>query len=630
MKRYTILKRTWMLLIPLLLISCNKYLDVVPDNIATIDNAFALRTQAKKFLYTCYSYMPRNGNMGDDPTIVGGDEVWSFDYRGAYFDIAKGNQSIVGPLGDRWHHYYRAIRDCNIFLENIARVPDMEEFEKNRWIAEVKFLKAYYHFYLVRMYGPIPLVRENLPVDASVDEVKVMRNPVDECTDYIVELIDESMANLPADINDPAEELGRITKPIALGLKAYVLVMAASPLFNGNSDQAPLRNPDGTALFSATESVEKWERAARATKEAIDFAHSSGYKLYYYRPDFQQYKLTDTTVTQLSVRNSVTEKWNSEVIWANTQARSDDMQRLVTPFLDPVNLDITVTKGELSPPLKVAEMYYTENGVPINEDKTWDLAGRYKLRVSGDDEELYIKKGYTTAALNFDREPRFYSHLGFDGSIWYGQGRYDDGQPNNLLYLEAKFRQRNGIGKEGFGTVTGYYIKKLVHFENVVATSGNNYSVTSYPWPLIRLTDLYLLHAEAMNEAYGPAPEVYQYLNLVRERAGLKGVEESWSQYSMNPTKYTHQDGLREIIHQERLIELAFEGHRFWDLRRWKKAGEYLNQAIVSWDLGQEVAVNYYRPVVIFNQSFGTKDYFWPIDEGNLNINPNLVQNIGW
>ncbi len=610
--------------------SCGKYLDVVPDNVATIENAFALRAQAQKFLYTCYSYMPRHGSLGDDPAIAGGDELWSIEGRGAYVFLAKGQQKISGPYGDRWGQYYRALRDCNIFLENIDKVPDIEEYERDRWIAEVKFLKAFYHFYLVRMYGPVPLIKDNLPIDADVNAVKVVRNPLDECFAYIVQLLDESIGSLPDEITDPTRELGRVTRTIAYAVKADALVLAASPLFNGNPDYTTLVNPDGTALFPAAYSEEKWRLAARACKEAIDYAHAMGHSLYHYRPAFQQYDLSDTIKTQMSIRNSVAEKWNPEIIWANTLAVTDGLQALMTPFLDPRNLDITITRGELSPPMKVVEMYYSDKGVPITEDKSWRYADRYQLQEAGDSEKLHVKKGYVTARMNYNREPRFYAHLAFDSGIWYGQGRYDDKDFNNLFYIEAKFRQRNGIGKDGFNTVTGYYVKKLIHFENVIGTTGNSYSITSNPWPIIRLADLYLLYAEAENEVSGPNEEVFKYLDLTRARAGLEPVAASWTKYSTNPGKYSTREGLRQIIQQERLIEFAFEGKRFWDIRRWKRGVELLNQPIVSWDLTQERAENYYRPVVLFSQTFGSKDYLWPIDETNIIVNRNLVQNLGW
>jgi hypothetical protein len=628
MKKYLVIT-VFAIFIASALISCKKYLDVVPDNVATIDYAFNMRSQAQKFLFTCYSYLPGDGDITDDPGMLGGDEIWEMPNKGGYFNMARGLQNKVNPLGDRWLELYRALRDCNIFLENIDRVPDIDPAEKLRWVAEVKFLKAYYHFYLIRMYGPIPLIKVNLPIDAGVNEVKVTRNTVDECFDYVNLLLNEAVNDLPLTVNDPASESGRITQPIALALKAKVLVTAASPLFNGNTDQSTLKNPDGIQLFNQTFSKQKWDSAAIACKKAIDVCHQLGMKLYYYNPSFSQFNLTATIKTQLNIRNSFAEKWNSEIIWANTQTitATTNLQRLAATWWDPALLDGTIVRGELSPPLKIAEMFYTKNGVPISEDKTYNYTGRYTLRKAVDSEKLLIKKDYITATLHFDREPRFYADLGFDGGIWYGQGKYDDSQ--DLFFLQAKFKERNGYGKIGYGTETGYYIKKYVHFQNVIGTA-QNYSSTSYAWPIIRLSDLYLLYSEALNESAGPSAEVYTYIDQVRLRAGLGGVQTSWSNYATNPVKPNSKDGMREIVHQERLNELAFESQRFWDLRRWKEAGDKVNTPVLTWDLMQTAAVDYYRPVVLFNQTFGAKDYFWPIRDGNIEANRNLVQNLGW
>lgn len=616
----------WILFI--LLCSCADYLDVIPDNVATIDNAFAMRSQAEKYLFTCYSYMPKDGNTGLDPAMEGGDEIWRIVSRGgSLFNIARGFQNVVDPYGDTWGSLYRAIRDCNIFLENIAKVPDMDEIERNQWIAEVKFLKAYYHFYLVRMYGPIPLMKENLPISAGVDEVKVYRDPVDSCFNYITKLIDEATDDLPLNILNLQQESGRITGVIAKSFKAKVLVTAASPLFNGNADQTGLKNPNGVVLFNTEYSKAKWDSAVVACREAIAACEKAAIKLYKYNASYQQFKLTDTIQTQLSIRNSVCERWNSEIIWANTQSYSS-VQSLALPPMDTRYAENYIPRGELSPPLKIAEMFYSQHGVPINEDKTWDYANRYTLRTAGNDDKLYVRKDYVTAYLHFDREPRFYAALGFDGGIWYGQGNYDDSKDLNLFYPRTKFKQPNASSTDR-GTVTGYFIKKLINFENQVG-AGTTYSVNNYPWPIIRLSDLYLLYAEALNESEGPGAEAYKYVNLVRERAGLPTVETAWNDYSINPIKYTTQNGLRDIIHQERLIELAFEGQRFWDLRRWKEATKVLNAPIQGWDSFQDNAAAYYRPVVVFNQKFGLKDYFWPIRESYIVSNRNLVQNIEW
>lgn len=613
--------------------SCKKYLDVVPDDVATLDNAFALRQQAKKFLFTCYSFMPKNGNLGQDPAMVGGDEIWRIKSRqGLFFQIARGEMNIVSPAGGfYWTQLYQGIRDCNIFLANIEKVPDMQEWEKRQWIAEVKFLKAYYHFYLVKMYGPIPLVRKNLPVDAGVDAVQVARDPVDSCFKYIVQLIDDAIPNLPLTVQDPIQEAGRITQVIASSFKAKVLVYAASPLFNGNTDEAQLKNKDGTPLFNTTYSQAKWDSAVVACKQAIDICQAAGLHLYEYGSNYNQFHLTDTISTQLSVRNCIAEGnsgWNSGMIWANTNSYCN-VQALALPWLTPLlHPENFLPRGELSPTLKIAEMFYTDHGLPIDADKTWDYAHRYSLRTASDSEALYIHKGYTTAYLNFDRGSRFYADLGFDGGVWFGQGRYDNTKPSDLFYVEAKFGQFCAVQTDRMSN-TGYFLKKLVNFENVVG-SGTAYSQHPYPWPIMRLAGLYLLYAEALNEAQGPEPKVYKYLDLVRKRAGLPSVEEAWTDYSTDPVKYTTKNGLRDIIHRERLIELAFEGQRFWDLRRWKEATSILNAPIQGWNVRQEAATNYYRPVTIFNQTFSNKDYFWPIRDYYLTVNRELVQNLGW
>ncbi|GCB36440.1 hypothetical protein KGMB02408_33850 [Bacteroides faecalis] len=149
----------------------------------------------------------------------------------------------------------------------------------------------------------------------------------------------------------------------------------------------------------------------------------------------------------------------------------------------------------------------------------------------------------------------------------------------------------------------------------------------------MRLADLYLLYAETLNEAEDTEENrilAMAYLDKVRDRAGLKGVEESWTKYSSNPTKFKSQKGLRDIIQQERMIELCLEGQRFWDIRRWKIAIQLYQTPIQSWDLTQRESKYYYRKRTIASPSFGLKDYFWPIRDYEILINPNMEQNLGW
>lgn len=622
----------------LFLASCNKYLNIVPDLAPTIDNAFALRSQAEKFLFTCYSYMPSHASLTGNPALLGGDELWLVPTSdNVPWKIARGNQRIVDSYVNYWQgtqgakDLYEGIRQCNILIENIGRVPDMEQSEKDRWTAEAEFLKAYYNFYLVRMYGPIVLMKNNIPIDAGEDEVRLPQSPVDSCFNYIVQLLDDAANNLPDRISDEASELGRATKAIALSVKADVLVTAASPLYNGNKDYSGFVNSEGQALFNTTADPKKWERAKAACKEAVDFVQSVGYRLYYYKPSFSQYELSGVTLTKMSIRGAVTEKWNPEIIWGNTNSMADQsgIQGSATPRgLDPAHLDNQGTRGSLAPPLKIANMFYTVNGLPIRDDKDWDYAGRFNLKIAGQQDKFNLKEGYTTAQINFNREPRYYADLGFDGGIWYGQGHYDD-NGSDLFYLQAKQGQPASKIVESAYSTTGYWPKKLVNFQNIIG-SGNTYTVQAYPWPVIRLADIYLLYAEAINEVDGPVADALNYVDTVRARAGVPSVEQAWTLHSRTPDKFKSKDGFREVIHQERLIELAFEGKRFWDLRRWKQAVSELNNPITGWDIDQASAEGYYRERTIFNQTFSTKDYLWPLNENVLLANYKLKQNPGW
>ena len=623
--------------------SCKKYLDVIPDDVPTIDHAFSLRTSAEKFLYTCYSYMPETGSFNTNPAIHTVDEVWNpspqIDINADMFNIAKGLQNSTTPLADYWtgggsgKKLWQGIRDCNIFLDNIDKTPELEQWEKERWKAEVKFLKAYYHFYLFRMYGPIPVVRENLPLGATPEEVKVYREPVDDVVKYIVELLDEAAntTDLPdVLVGTELTELGRITRSIVLSFKARVLVTAASPLFNGNPEYYGITDKRGVHLFSQSYSEQKWKDAAESCKTAIDFLHANGFKLYHFIPPIS-YVINDTIQRELDLRCAISDKErNTEMIWVNTSSTATDIQRMAMPLIAP-GTSGSGPKGMLAPPISFVSKFYTKHGVPIEEDKDWDFAGRFNLQESGFDHLFYIAKGERTVKLHFNREPRFYAFIGFDRGVWYGN--WINNYNKESLYF-VKGRKSETAARQGISnySITGYTVKKLVKIETQAAADGNvtGNNQAAYPWPEMRLSDLYLMYSEALNEVGGYSTDATHWINLVRERAGLNTVEDSWRVYSNNPNKYTTKDGLREIIHRERTIELAFEGHRFWDLRRWKKAHVELNQVIRGWDITQQEPEAYYREVVLWNQRFALRDYLMPIKLSETQTNNHLLQNPGW
>jgi hypothetical protein len=284
-----------------------------------------------------------------------------------------------------------------------------------------------------------------------------------------------------------------------------------------------------------------------------------------------------------------------------------------------------------NPTLDVAEQFYTKHGVPIDEDVSYDYAGRYEVDVVPAGHEYYIEKDFRTAKLHFYREPRFYASLGFDGGKWFNLEVNSD---KNSYSIRNKAGQVAGRALDNF-CITGYFSKKLVNYKLIMTSSAHTGSSITYPFPIIRLADLYLMYAEALNECKdAPDAEVYYYIQLVRDRAGLDketgGLVNTWNTYSSIKDKPLRKEGMREIIQCERLIELALEGQRFFDLRRWRLSLEYLNRPIRGWNVSESSEAGYYQVRYIYFRKFMPKDYFWPIRTYDLYVNDRLVQSPQW
>ena len=631
----------FILLIIITSVGCNDYLDVVPDNVATIDHAFKDRTTAQKYLATCYSYMPNLGHPTGDPALLGSDEWWAVEdsWYGTWnaIRLRKGWQSANRPLMNFWDGkdqgkpLFKAIRDCNVFLENIEKVSaDLEDVEKAQWIGEVTFLKAYYHFYLLRMYGPIPLQKVNLPISVGIDESRVERDKFDDCVNYIVELLDEAIINLPSEILNRSTDLGHITKPAASALKTDVLLTAASPIFNGNDDFSKLTNSMGENLFSAYDQ-QKWIRAAEAAREAIDLALAGGHEFF----EFDDYTdISDTTKLLMNLKQVVSERWNKEIIWTMSNLSMREYYRRATPYFMRDQQQWVPYDPYMCPSLRSIERFYSANGVPIAEDKSFDYANRYEVGEVPDDHMYYAKPGYKTMNLHLNREPRFYANIAFDGGIWFGNGRYKEvgtaGAEETSWVFKLKSGEENGRNSSFRFSVSGYWAKKPSHIENNSPVKGTH-AIERSTYPIYRLADLYLMYAEALNETLdAPNAEVYQAIDMVRERAGLLGVVESWSTFSIYPEKATTKEGFREIIQRERGNELAFESKRFWDVRRWKTAHVDLNQPIKGLNADGATVEEFNTLRTLYQQTFSSKEYLWPISIYNLQVNTKLQQNPGW
>lgn len=620
---------------------CSDYLDIVPEGVPSMDNAFSNRANSEKFLATCYSYLPSYQDPGKTVGFMTGDEYWTIPkdvatrMSNSGWEIGRGSQNSNTPYMNFWdgggneyggHNLWIGIRDCNIFLENIHKPLDLEDYERTRWIAEVTFLKAYYHFYLMQLYGPIPIIDKNIEVNASIEEVRRYREPFDDCVNYVVGLLDNCMNDLPLIIESPALEMGRITRPIAAAVKAQVLLFAASPLMNGNPDYVNIKDNRGVSIFSQESDMKKWSKAAEAAQDAILIAESAGHALYQFQEAFN---ISETTRTILSINEAVTARWNKEIIWGATSP-TNHLQTCAMAMLSSTNNNYAVT-SVLAPCFSVVEDFYSSNGVPMEEDKSsyWmtNFSDRYNYTTVPDEgiNKYILEVGGTTAKMHLNRELRFYSNLFFDRGATYMAGLSND---STALYKQH-FLSMEYSGRKGAVdySITGYLPKKLIGYRSSLTASA--WSPYRYAFPVIRLADLYLMYAEALNESLSaPNAEVYKYIDMVRERAGLQGVVNAWRNYSKYPAKPTTKDGMREIIRKERLNELACEGKRFWDLRRWKIT---LPKEVYGWNVTGKTPDNFYRKTVLYERpEYYYRDYLWPLKISTLLQNSNLVQNPGW
>ena len=241
----------------------------------------------------------------------------------------------------------------------------------------------------------------------------------------------------------------------------------------------------------------------------------------------------------------------------------------------------------LSPSMKMVEMFYTENGLPISQDPAWIGSGNpYNLGEETDPKYTdVVMLGKTIPNLHRRREPRFYASIASDRTYWR-LGRTTSSLQEVVAYQGENFGlQAKRITSTIPQNLTGYWVKKwsCSKVELYTYSSGLKGMGTA-PYPVIRLAEMYLIAAEAWNEYGGNNAKVYKNLNVIRKRAGIPDVEVSWKHANDN-SKVTEQNGLRELIQQEWNVEFAFEGMRFWNLRRWKTANIELNEKLYGWNV---------------------------------------------
>jgi hypothetical protein len=562
----------------------------------------------------------------------------------------QGLQNTNNPLLGHWtgsgggRPLYQGIRSANIFLEYIDMVEDMTEQEKSEWKGQVKFLKAYYHFLLLRQYGPIVIMDQSVPLDTLSEDLFHKRSKIDECFNYIIRLMNEAIPEIQERTDET--ELGLIDRVGAMAVRARIMLYRASPFYNGNSEYfGDFFDFDGEPFFPMAYDREKWKEAADAAEEAIALCTANGLELYEYEEppyvdDRDDYAANPKMKTLYDLRMIVADPWNRELLWGQTYEYTSEHLveycniRLPVGYAGVQN-NTYMSRQTLCASYAMLERYYTKNGVPIEEDMTFNRTAMYDVvSTPGTSDAQYaetrglMQPGEKTLRLYLNRELRFYANLGITGGYWRSHTHrvrtlMTNGSPGGF---DPRYSTTDFFS-------TGIGVQKFVHPES---KSGGWTSVIRSPYPVIRMADLYLMKAEALNEYLDvPNDEIYGAVDKIRKRAGLQGVKETWSDASIVRTayrnKHTAKDGMREIILRERSIEFAFEGgNRFWDMYRHKRAVAEFSSPIMGWKYEKADVNEFFVLEAKQSRRFTIKDYLWPVGLSEINKNANLIQNPGW
>lgn len=542
-----------------------------------------------------------------------------------YGNSSKYNNSDRNVANMGFHRYgncYKYIRQANIFLQKAHPImttgtqgDQLLEDELTQMKANVRFMRAFYHYLLFEQYGPIILVKDKI-YNATEDQ-DVPRNTVDEVIEYIDSELTAVASELTQEpIFEDKDYRAWPTKGVALAVRAKLWLYAASPLLNGGYREAlSVTNPDGTRLFPDYDAG-KWEKALAACKDFIDYAEAGRYELY------KEYKDDNGAVIDpdKSVYN-LFQKYTHEIIWATANndwggMNGDAFDRRIAPRCEKNGLGSTGVTQEL------VDAFYMKDGFPVSATAYLPQSTLYQEEGYGTykDQNDNFSKKYTNVTVSnryLNREPRFYNTVFFNGRQW-------PVSCNQVLFYNGG---NSGV-QEGQATLTGYMLFK--RFNRSVSLTNPGVASQFRPSIIFRLADFYLMYAEAANEVNPNDARVLKYLNLVRERAGLPDIE------TLNPAIRGNQELQRAAIQRERQIELATEGQRYFDVRRWMiadKNGEgrqngYVHGMNVRGESNDKEDFN--RIVEASQIVFNRKMYLYPMPDSEMRKTKNLVQNPGW
>lgn len=551
-------------LIGFLLVGCQEdFLDVVPTDRVSDASILSDSTLFEAYVINRYLGVRLTDKEGDayQPGFGRGFEyaLWSsltdesiYNNDDNTWFIQQGQLSPqnIGIAGTFWGRSYRSIREVNYALANIDGV-EMSQSGKDLLIAELKFIRAFRYFDLIKNYGDIVFMGDKVAQlgDDFTDPSLYEKIPKQEAITYVTQQLDDAVLNLPQ-TNNGAWLEGRATKGAALALKSRILLYAASPLYNEEASD-----------------IQKWQEAAQAAKAVMDL---------------NQYSLYQSGYGDLFL----TPQSNSEIIFAryyNINARHTALEIANGPN----GYD---GWGGNVPLQNLIDDYEMIDGTPFSWENKQHASAPYE-----------------------NRDPRFYE------SILYNGAPYRDREVETYL---PNGKDSQGGPSNWNSSKTGYYLKKFINEDLPIR---NPWEVAgTQNWIYFRYAEILLNYAEAQNEAVGPDASVYDAINAIR---GRQSVE-----MPVLPAGLS-QDQMRERIHQERRIELAFEEHRYYDVRRWMTADEVENTPAYGIEIVKDSdgAYAYTRKVALNGKKFLTQNYWLPIPRAEiLASNNQLEQNPGY
>lgn len=538
--------------------SCESALDMAPDGYVSLDEIFRDNDKTGAYLNSCYEYIPEMGCRfyylsrgitvwSDEAWDVAADNDQDLIAGRLYHGIASAvyhpilDRSEEGGNGRYWDRYWAGVRKCAVFLSYIDKANVAQAFDRMRWKAEAYVLRAYYYSELLRWFGTgLPIIREAYGLDADFGKVK--RASYYDTVKFVLEDCDAALeiTELPWRITTDAEA-GRVTRALAEAIKARMIVYAASPLYNEGQDH--------------------WEEAYQITKKSFQNLKANGYELYnrinypavYAQPTAHfpndQAAYFNEYFTQNMVYSS--NPADRETIYAN---RSD--QGLLYDF---DGIGINGMKSGTCPTQELVDAFETTDGEPVLDLKNPYIDAETHLQPNYNDASIY-----DPANPYENRDPRFYATVYYNGSqrtcFWAVN---EDPACHENYPAERGYRTRiiatypeepyTGISADNtHGTRTGYYERKFLH-----PNAGADNGIKGAYVKMFRLGEVILNYAEAAAEA-GHLDEARAALKELRARVGMPELPADIG-----------QEELILRVRNERRVELALEGFRYFDVRRW-------------------------------------------------------------